>query len=78
MGFLLLVKMTAARTRIWPDKGHYMGLNLGVFLQIMALLRFNFHEGQSDDFSGVFREEVGEDPRSTFNKNKGFPGTEDL
>jgi hypothetical protein len=24
-------KMIAARTRIWPAKGHYMGPDLGVF-----------------------------------------------
>jgi hypothetical protein len=34
MGFLLWWKMIAARTRIWPAKRHYMGLNLGLFWQM--------------------------------------------
>jgi hypothetical protein len=54
MGFLLMRKMTAARTRIWAAKGHHMGLNLGVFLQIGASYRFNFYTWQSDGFTGVF------------------------
>ena len=44
--------MTAARTRIWPANGHYMGLNLGLFWQIEQYKGMNFGAGQSDSFTG--------------------------
>jgi hypothetical protein len=76
--FLLILKTVAFNGPLLPANGHYMGLNLGVFWRIVMYMGTDFRAGQSDDFTGVFREGVEEDPRSTFNKNKGFPGTEDL
>jgi len=52
MGFLLRTKIEAAGTRIWPANGHYMGLNLGVFLQIVAYLSMEFWAGESGDIAG--------------------------
>ena len=46
--------MIAARTRIWPAKGHYMGLNLDVFWQTNKEMPPDFVELQSDGFTGVF------------------------
>jgi hypothetical protein len=42
MGFLLMAKMISARTRIWPIKGHYMGLKMGLFWQTGDLNGFIF------------------------------------
>jgi hypothetical protein len=47
-------KMIAARTRIWPANGDYMGLNLGVSLQTGGYMGTDFLDGQSDGFTGVF------------------------
>ena len=38
----MIRKMIAARMRIWPAKGHYMGLNLGLFGQTGVFKRLNF------------------------------------
>jgi hypothetical protein len=54
MDFLLMEKMTAARTRIWPAKGHYMGLNSGVFWQMENCMGTDFRAGEPDAFTGVF------------------------
>jgi hypothetical protein len=47
-----MVKMIAAGKRIWPCKGHYMGFNLGVFLQIKHYKGTNFGVCQSDNSKG--------------------------
>jgi hypothetical protein len=46
-------KMTAARARIWPAKGHYMGLNLGLFLQTGQINYLVSGQIETDDFAGV-------------------------
>jgi hypothetical protein len=48
-------KKEAARTRIWPCNGHYMGLNLGVIWKTGLYKWFYFGESQSDGFTGVFQ-----------------------
>jgi|GEM_PF-4294213 len=47
-------KNKAAGTRIWGSKGHYMGLNLGVFWKIGVYKGTDFWAGQLDGFTGVF------------------------
>jgi hypothetical protein len=64
MGFLLMVKMIAARTRIWPAHGHYMGLNLGLFWQMGSFNWPDFLERQSEGFTGVFQALQGEDAQT--------------
>jgi hypothetical protein len=46
-------KMTAARTRIWGCKGHYMELNLGTFGQMGAYKWPDFRGGKLEGFTGV-------------------------
>jgi hypothetical protein len=47
--------MIAARTRIWPAHGHYMGLILGLFWQMGVFNGLDFCKGQSEGFTGVFQ-----------------------
>jgi hypothetical protein len=54
MGFVLMVKMIAARTRIWPAIEGYMGLNFGVFWQMGEYMDSDFRARESDGFTGVF------------------------
>jgi hypothetical protein len=44
-GFSLREKMIAARTRIWASEGHYMGFNLGLFLQMGGFNGLDFGGG---------------------------------
>ena len=53
MGFLLVRKMTAARTRIWPANGCYMGLITGLFLKTGQIYRCISRQVETDDFAGV-------------------------
>ena len=48
----MIRKTGAAGTRIWPAKGHYMGLNFCVFWQIKAHTGTKFWVGESDDIPG--------------------------
>ena len=50
----MIRKKEVAGTRIWGSKGHCMGLNLGVFLQIGVYKGTDFWAGQLDGFTGVF------------------------
>ncbi|MFA6363910.1 hypothetical protein [Methanoregula sp.] len=54
MGFLLMGKMTAVRTRIWLGKRHYMELNLDVFLKTGQHNPVFFKDDKTDDFAGIF------------------------
>jgi hypothetical protein len=54
MGFLLMAKMIAARTRIWGFHGHYMGLNLGLLWQTGAYICADFGHGNRTVFWGLF------------------------
>jgi hypothetical protein len=56
MGSLLMVKMTSARTQIWPAHGHYMGLNLGLFWQTGGYICADFGAGIGRYFGVCFAE----------------------
>jgi hypothetical protein len=46
-------KTEAARTRIWGCKGHYMGLNMGLFLQTGQINCCISGKIETGDFTGV-------------------------
>ncbi len=72
MGFLLMAKMIAARTRIWAANGHYMGLILGLFWKTGAYLRSYFWARESDGFLGLVWLEKG-DLGTDFHDREGNP-----
>ena len=49
---------------LWASKGHYMGLNSGVFWQMGVFKRLDFWVGESDGFTGVFQASKGEDAQT--------------
>jgi hypothetical protein len=53
-GICSIPEKEAAVWLLWAINGHYMGLNLGVFLQIGEYTGTDFWIGQSDGFTGVF------------------------
>jgi hypothetical protein len=56
MGFLLIKKMTAARTRIRGFHGYYMGLNFGVFWQMGRHMDSDFRARESDSISENYQQ----------------------
>jgi len=54
MGFLLMGKIMAVTGPLWCCKMHYMGLKLGVFLQMGARMLLYSHSFESNGFTGVF------------------------
>src|SRR5208283_3306648 len=67
----MIRKKEAAGTRIWGSKGHYMGLNFGVFLQIGVYKGTDFWAGQLNGLTGVFFGVSGSNPLRPHSLHRG-------
>jgi hypothetical protein len=54
MGFCSIPEKEAAGWPLWPDYGHYMGLNFDVFLRIKRYNGPDLYPVESDGYTGVF------------------------
>jgi len=53
-GHLIDTGKEAEKRPPWPDYGHHMGLNLGLFLQTGRYNASDYFRVKSDGYTGVF------------------------